>query len=454
MKRLLTFAIALMMGLSATAQNFDKTLRLDYIFTGSSTETEVSLAKMKSLDGWWGRRVNMDKILLDANGQVKLYDAESGDLLYVNTFSTLFREWQNSEEATRIRKSFEVTLLVPMPEKKAYVTVDLYNDRAELVETYTHDVDPEDILIQPVRCNFPSKYIVKSGDSKDCIDIAFVAEGYTAEEADLFYSECEMAASSILAHEPFKSLKDRINFVAVAAPSQESGISIPNKNHWVNTALGSHYDTFYSDRYLTTLNIFKLHDALSSVPYEHIIILANTENYGGGGIYGQYMLSSTRHAQSKPVIVHEFGHSFAGLADEYFYDDQYEQFYFDDIEPWEPNITTLVNFESKWQDMMQKEQIVTKADQAAEKKAQRAQMEKARAEGKQVARPDYSKTKYEVGLYEGAGYLSEGVYRPVPECRMKINEYPEFCPVCQRAITRYIDWNTKPMTEALYDPQR
>lgn len=443
-KLLMTLSAAVMAIVSLSAQTpaYEKTLRLDYIFTGTNEETEISLAKMKSLDGWHGRRVNMDNFLLEGNGQVKLYDAESGKLLYINTFSTLFREWQNSEEATKVRKSFEVVLLVPMPQAKARVTVDLFNDRKEIVATYTHEMDPSDILIQPVRCNFPSRYIHKAGDSKDCIDIAFVAEGYTAEEADLFYSEAQMAMEQILAHEPFKSLQDRLNFVAVAAPSQESGISVPNKGLWKNTALGSHYDTFYSDRYLTTLNIFKLHDALASVPYEHIIILANTETYGGGGIYGQYMMSSTRHAQSKPVIVHEFGHSFAGLADEYFYDDQYEQFYFSDIEPWEPNITTLVDFDSKWKDMLDTDKVVTKADQLAEQAEKRAQMQKDRAAGKPVARPDYSNIKFEVGLYEGGGYLSEGVYRPVPECRMKINEYPEFCPVCKRAITRYIEWNT------------
>lgn len=451
MKKVFFIAIALLSGIAAFAQDYSKTLRLDYIFTGTNKETEISLAKMKSLDGWHGRRVNMDELLLEGNGRIKLIDSASGKLLYVNSFSTLFREWQNSEEATRVRKSFENVFLVPMPEAPAKVTVELYNDKKEMVATYTHEMDPKDILIQSVKCDYPSKYIIKSGDSKDCIDIAFVAEGYTAAEADLFFSECEMAAESILAHEPFKSMKDRLNFVAVAAPSQESGISVPRKGDWRNTILGSHYDTFYSDRYLTTLNLFKLHDVLASVPYEHIIILANTETYGGGGVYNSYMLSSTRNSASKPVIVHEFGHSFAGLADEYFYDDQYEQFYFSNVEPWEPNITTLVDFESKWKDMLQTDKIVTKEDQAKQQAKEREQrrkaMEKARAKGEQPKwKPvDYSKSNYKVGLYEGAGYMSEGVYRPVPECRMKINEYPEFCPVCQRAIKRLIEYNTEEM---------
>lgn len=447
MKKFIFALVALTIGHISNAQDLSKTLRLDYIFTGTNKETDISLAKMKKLDGWYGRRVNMDELLLEGNGRIKLTDSASGKLLYINSFSTLFREWQNSEEATKVRKSFENVFLVPMPEDKAKVTVELYNDRKEMVASYTHEVEPEDILIQQLRSDFPSKYILKSGDSRDCIDIAFVAEGYRAEEAELFYAECEMATESILSHEPFKSMKDRLNFVAVAAPSQESGISIPRNNDWKNTILGSHYDTFYSDRYLTTLNLFKLHDVLASVPYEHIIILANTETYGGGGVYNSYMLSSTRNRASKPVIVHEFGHSFAGLADEYFYDDQYEQFYFSDIEPWEPNITTLVDFDAKWKDMLETDKIVTKAEQqkrqAREREALRKEMEKAKAKGEipQRKAPVYS-TDSKVGLYEGAGYLSEGVYRPVPECRMKINEYPEFCPVCQRAIRRIIDYNT------------
>ena len=440
MKKTVLVILALLGAICASAADYSKTLRLDYILTGTAKESSISLVKMKSLDGWAGRRVNMDKLLLDGNGRVILKDAESGKVLYINSFSTLFREWQNSEEATRVRKSFECVLLVPMPERKAEVTVELYNDRAEKVAEYTHGVDPQDILIQKAVCNYPSEYILRSGDSSDCIDIAFVGEGYTADEAGKFFEECRFATECILSHEPFASMKERFNFVAVAPPSQESGVSIPHEGIWKNTALSSHFDTFYSERYLTTLNIFDLHNALAGVPYEHIIILANTDTYGGGGIYNSYMLSSTRHKDSKPVIVHEFGHSFAGLADEYFYDDQYEQFYFSDVEPWEPNITTLVDFESKWMDMVEEEGIVTKADQAAQKQAER---EKAAKKGRPQAKDWAKEVKgYKVGLYEGAGYLSEGVYRPVPECRMKINEVPGFCPVCERAIRRLINYNT------------
>ena len=210
------------------------------------------------------------------------------------------------------------------------------------------------------------------------------------------------------------------------APSKESGVSIPGQNVWKETALSSHFNTFYMDRYLTTLNLYKLHDYVSIVPYEHIIILANTENYGGGGIYNSYILSAVDNPWHKPVVVHEFGHSFGALADEYFYDDEVMEQYKPGIEPWEPNITTLVNFKSKWEDMLPANyQIVTKAMQ-----------------GK-----DYLKTlkpeDYKVGVYEGGGYQSQGVYRPFPTCRMRDNRYPAFCPVCERAIKNIILFNTE-----------
>ena len=166
------------------------------------------------------------------------------------------------------------------------------------------------------------------------------------------------------------------------------------------------------------MDIQKLYDILDGIPCESIIILANTKEYGGGGIYNNYMLSSAQGRDYKSVIVHEFGHSFAGLADEYYYDDQYVTMYPADIEPWEQNITTMADFASKWQDMLPEgTQIPTMAD------------------GEEV----YTK----VGVYEGAGYQSKGVYRPVQNCRMKTNQAPGFCPVCQRAILRLVDFLTK-----------
>ena len=213
----------------------------------------------------------------------------------------------------------------------------------------------------------------------------------------------------------------------MALESEDSGVSVPREGLWKNTAVGSNYDTFYSDRYLTTSCVWKMHDALCGVPYEHLVILANTDTYGGGGIFNSYTLTTAGHVAFRPVVVHEFGHSFAGLADEYYYDDQFVEYYYPDIEPWEQNITTLHDFRSKWDDMLPKVIGIPTAP----------------VEGdvweniKGGASADSL-----VGVYEGAGYQSKGVYRPFPDCRMKTNAADAFCPVCQRAIARIIEFNT------------
>ncbi len=425
MKTLFSFLAALVLSISYVF-SADYTLRLDYIFSGDATHTEISLAKMGRLEGWWGRTVNLDNLLLRGNGQITVRDSATNAVIYCNSFSTLFSEWQCTPEALHTRKAFENVFLVPMPKDKAYVTIRILDKRDSVTALMTHLVDPSDILIRPVVSPYTldkCRYVHKGGDSKDAIDIAIVGEGYTKEEMDIFYRDAKETADQILSYEPFKGKADKLNFIAVPVESKESGVSIPLKGEWKQTAFSSSFSTFYSDRYLTTLHLFDLHDALASVPYEHIIILANTDNYGGGGIYNSYVLTAAHNRWAMPVVVHEFGHSFAGLADEYFYDDGTDQY---DLhtEPWEPNITTLVNFDSKWKDLIEKSGIVTKADQRLP--AYRTLVE----------------SDYKVGIYEGGGYLSEGIYRPFPTCRMRDNTYPLFCPVCRRAISRMIDYQT------------
>jgi hypothetical protein len=428
-KFLLLPAVVLLSAIMSVAADY--TLRLDYIFSGDATHTEISLAKMGRLEGWWGRTVNMDNLLLRGNGQIILRDSATSQVLYCTSFSTLFSEWQCTPEALHTRKAFENVYLVPMPQATAYVTVNILDKRDSITASMTHIVHPDDILIRPVSSPYTldkCRYVHKGGDSKEAIDIAIVGEGYTKEEMDIFYRDAKETADQILSYEPFKGKADKLNFIAVPVESKESGVSIPLKGEWKQTAFSSHFSTFYSDRYLTTLHLFDLHDALSSVPYEHIIILANTDNYGGGGILNSYVLTAAHNPWAMPVVVHEFGHSFGGLADEYFYDDGTDQYDLN-TEPWEPNITTLVNFDSKWKDMIEKKEIVTKAEQALP--AYRTLVE----------------SDYKVGIYEGGGYLSEGIYRPFPTCRMRDNTYPLFCPVCQRAISRMIDYQTIQLPE-------
>ena len=404
------------------------TLRVDYIFSGTDKAQEISLDEMSCFDGWAGRRVNLDEAPVKGNGQISLVDSDSGKTLYCQSFSTLFQEWQTTEEATRVRKAFENVFLLPMPSRPAVVKVELYDFRGGVSASLSHSVDPEDILIRHLNPEpAPHKYLLKSGMVEDCIDVAIVAEGYASEESEKFYADAMAAMDAILAHDPFGAYKDRFNFVAVALPSEDSGVSVPGEGEWKKTALGSHFNTFYMDRYLTTLRLRQMHDKLCGIPYEHIVILANTETYGGGGIFNSYTLTTAGHPAFKPVVVHEFGHSFAGLADEYYYDDQFVEYYYPDCEPWEQNITTLYDFGSKWNDMLPR--VIGIPTEPVESNIWDQFQEGVSMESM-------------IGVYEGAGYQSKGVYRPFPDCRMKTNAAESFCPVCQRAIARIIEFYT------------
>lgn len=422
----LIWALAGAAALPANAQNFDdyftdKTLRIDYLFTGDARHQDICLDELCSLPQWAGRRHHLSELPLEGNGRITVADKASGKVIYRTSFSSLFQEWTSEAEAFHTRRGFENSFLIPYPKQAVTVTVELLDKYRKVCASMSHEVRPDDILIHQKGTSriTPHRYLLQSGSPDDCIDVAIMAEGYTTGEMDRFYQDAETACQAIFDHEPFKHLKDRFNVVAVASESADSGVSIPRDHAWKSTAVSSHFDTFYSERYLTTRSVKTIHNWLAGIPYEHIIILANTDTYGGGGIYNSYTLTTAHHPMFRPVVVHEFGHSFGGLADEYAYDDAESPFYPQTIEPWEQNITTLVHFEDKWKDMV--------------------------PEGTPIPTPaetDPDKLYTRVGVFEGAGYTAKGVYRPTTECRMKINEAPQFCPVCQRALERLIRFYT------------
>ena len=398
--------------MNAAAQDFDtyfvdKTLRIDYSFSGNVAEQHIAVDELKLSPRWYGKRKRLAELPMEGNGQITVKDHKTGDTIYRNSFSTLFQEWLSYPEAETTSKAFENVFLVPMPKDTVDITVDLRNNRREVVASLTHQVVPSDILIRHIgeRNVTPYETLLQAKDTTKCIHIAFLAEGYQQHEMPTFINDAKIAIEALFAHEPFKSMKERFNIVAVKSSSIDSGTSEPGNGIWKQTALSSHFDTFYSDRYLTTLNLKDLHNLLAGTPYEHIIVLVNTEKYGGGGILNSYNLSMTHHPKYRPVVVHEFGHSFAGLADEYAYETEDIPMYPHDIEPWEKNITTKVDFHGKWEDMIGKDS--------------------------------------KAGLYEGAGYSLKGVYRAYPDCRMRTNENPEFCDVCKRILQNVIDFYTK-----------
>ena len=409
MKKIIVLLVFLSTLLSLSAQTFeqyfcDSTLRLDYIIAGNSQKQDIYLDELSKSAYWYGRKFRLNELPLEGNGNITVRDKESGIVIYRHSFSTLFQEWLATDEAKKTSKSFENVFLIPYPKQPVNITIELRDYHAQVMTSMTHEVDPKDILIRKMerKENAPYVTIQQAADTNCCIHIAYVAEGYTEDQMGQYLEDCRVATESLFQHEPFKQLRDRFHIIALCSPSHDTDVSQPGKGIWLNTALGSHFDTFYIERYLTTLHLKQLHDWLACTPYEHIIVLANTDHYGGGGIYNSYNLSYTRGKHFRPVVVHEFGHSFGGLGDEYPYGDE-DPMYFADTEPWEPNLTTSTKKPVKWQNLIN--------------------------EGK-------------VGLVEGGGYLSQGVWRGQEDCRMRTNEHPEFCPVCQQALTRLIDFYT------------
>lgn len=425
MKKHILFLLCLIAVSSTRAQVFaehfaDKTLRVDYIFNGNASGQAICLDGLSALPTWAGRKHHLAELPLQGNGQIIMRNAASGKTIYTTSFSSLFQEWLETDEARNVTKGFENTFLLPYPLQPVEIEITLLDPRCNVRASMKHIVHPNDVLIEQKGNSHitPHKYLLHNDSPEKCIDVAILAEGYTLQEMQTFYEDADIACKSIFDHEPFKSMKKRFNVVAVASPSTDSGVSVPRLNEWKHTAFGSHFSTFYSDRYLTTSRVKAIHDALAGIPYEHIIILANTEEYGGGGIYNSYTLTTAHHPMFRPVVVHEFGHSFGGLADEYFYDnDVMTDTYPLDIEPWEQNISTQVDFAAKWKDML--------------------------SENTPVPTPAEVSENYPTGVYEGGGYSAKGIFRPAENCRMRTNEYPAFCPVCQRALRRIIEFYTE-----------
>lgn len=386
------------------------TLRVDYIMAGTHDGSEIFPLLMKKEPHWGGPQENLADTFRYGEFMLELEDAATGMLIYSRGFSTLFNEWQTTAESKLMRKAFYQVAVMPFPRSPVVFKLLRRNEKGVFVPLFMQEIDPDDyFIVDEAPVLSPYRKLIDAGDPAVCLDIAFVAEGYTGEEMELFQQDVERLSAYLLNTPPFDSHRHRINIWAVEAESQESGTDVPGERMYRNTSLSASDYTFGLSRYITTFDLKSLHDHAASVPYDQLIVLVNSERYGGGGMYNHYASVTSGHPLSPVVLVHEFGHSFAGLGDEY-YDSEvaYEEFYRLDVEPWEPNITTLVDFGSKWENMLEP--------------------------GTPVPTPAGSGGENKVGVYEGAGYMSRGIYRPAIDCRMKSNAAGGFCPVCRRAI--------------------
>jgi len=392
----------------------DRTLRFDFMLAGNSTATKVYPVSLKEEPFWGGSLTNLTDPFGYGNFRYEVYDDSTGTLLYSRGFCTLFQEWQTTAEAKEMERSFHEVATFPFPNNKVKFVLDIRGRDGKFTRLYETVIDPDSYFIirEKPEAALASR-IYGSGDPHTSLDIAFVAEGYTREEMGKFRSDVKRMAEIMFTELPFDKYRERINIWAIEAPSQESGTDVPGEGIYVNTVLSSSYYTFDVDRYLTTQDIREVNDYAAAAPHDQIVVLINSPRYGGGGVYNYYSAVTADHQNTPQVFIHEFGHGFAGLADEYYSSEvAYEEFYPLDVEPWEPNITTRVNFDAKWKDLI--------------------------ARSVPVPTPNSKKYIGVTGLFEGGGYSAKGIYRPSYDCRMKSNQAETFCEVCQRAIEQMI----------------
>lgn len=394
----------------------DNQLRIDYYLFGNSDTVSYALDKLVKEPKWGGPRAH----LIDSTNYgmyfVEVTLPDSDVVLYSHGYCLLFGEWQTTDEATKISKGFHESVIIPFPKELVEVTFYAKNDHLELNEQMKIFVDPNDYFIKPApKLSYAIYNVYGDYPVEKAVDIVLLPDGYTEQEMGKFVKDCQFFVKSLFSYAPYNRYQDRFNIRAVMVPSQDSDITMPGDKLYRNTALSCSFWTFDSERYCMTYDNETMKTLAGQVPYDQIYILANTKKYGGGGIFNSYCVSTTGNSYSSDVIIHEFGHGFAGLADEYAYDgtDNYSL----EVEPWEPNITTLVDFEAKWKDML----------------------------GKKTPVPTPVDKKHEntVGVYEGAGYQLNGIYRPMIDCLMNTFNGDKFCPVCERAIERMIKHYTE-----------
>jgi hypothetical protein len=396
-----------------------KTLRVDYYHTGNSEKELYSIDQVKVEPFWGGSHKSLIDTLNYGEYYFKAFDVSTNTLIYSKGYCTLFDEWQFTEEAKHTSRTFTETVVMPYPKNDVRIEFYSRNKKGIYEKMFVYTVEVNSYFIMSdLQMAYPVFDALISGDPADKVDIVILPEGYTSAEMDKFKSDCDKFTSGLFTFEPYTHNRDKFNIRAVLAPSAESGTDIPGNKIWKNTLLNSSFYTFDSERYLMTTDNKTVRNLAANAPYDQIYILVNTKKYGGGAIYNYYSTSVNSNTSSAKIFVHEFGHGFAALADEY--DDgstSFNDMYPLNLEPWEPNITTLVNFGSKWKSLL--------------------------PANTPIPTPLENRGELQPGVYEGAGYVAKGLYRPAPDCLMRTFNGDKFCSACSAAIQEMIDFYTK-----------
>jgi hypothetical protein len=430
------------------------TLRLDYFHTGTVGEERFARDGLVLEGAWPGP---LERTLDDTNLGHYLFevaDRATNRVLYSRGFSSAYGEWETTEEAKQGSRAFHESLRFPEPSAPVQVVLKK-RTKGLFREVWTTVVDPRDVLVDRTRPVGRVWEVERNGDPADKADLLLLGDGYTAAEMDKWHRDAKRLADLLFAMSPFKERRRDFNVWAVDTPSEESGIARPSDSVYRRSALRVTYDAFGSERYVLAFDNKRLREAAAAAPYEFVEIVVNDRKYGGGGIFGQYATVAAHNAWASYLFVHEFGHHFAALADEYYTSDVAYGPAVDRPEPWEPNATADPQA-AKWRDFvtpgtplptpwqkqafedMQKEIQARRRKLRAEHRPEEEMDALFREERDREARLFAGPHAHAVGAFEGALYEAKGYYRPQADCIM-FTRTEVFCAVCRRAIERVID---------------
>jgi hypothetical protein len=443
-------------------------MRVDYFHTGGPSSGEIVALDRVVNDGPWpGSRTRLVDDTNLGKYRFEVHDAADGILLYSRGFASVYGEWETTAERRKVHRTFHESLRFPWPQRPVRVTLQKRRDDGAFAAVWTTDIDPTSRFVNraAAAAAAPVRTVLENGPAAAKVDLLVISEGYTAAQMPKFRKDLERLLTALFALEPFRSRRGDFNVRALEQPSAEPGVNRPNAGVFRRTPVSAEYNIFDSERYVLSLDNRSWRDAASAAPYEFVEILVNDATYGGGGIFNDHATASVDSAFSEYVFVHEFGHHFAALADEYYTSDvAYETGGSEKKpEPWEPNVTALHDPATlKWRDLVAPDtplptpwpkeeferhsrEIQQRRRDIRQRNAPEAEMDALfRAqrdwEHELLSRAPYANV---VGAFEGASYEAQGLYRPQADCIMFTRNPVGFCRVCQRAISRIIDLYSK-----------
>ena len=437
-----------------------RTMRVDYFHTGNASEERFSLDRVVIEPLPWSG--NPRRAIDDTNlGKYffEVVDRKTNRVLYSRGFASVYGEWETTGEAQTLRRTFSESLRFPAPEGPVQIVLKKRDAENAFHEIWSLALDPRDVFIDTATPPSPGPLleIQKSGPSADKVDFLILGDGYTAAERGKFEKDARRLAELLFAVSPFKERRTDFNVWGLCPAAEESGISRPSTGVHRRTRIGATYDAFGVERYILTFENRSFRDVASFAPYEFVEILTNSRTYGGGGIFGLYGTVAADSLWAPYVFVHEFGHHFAGLADEYFTSAVAYQPSAKRVEPWEPNATAMLDPQNlKWKDLVASETALPTAWPQEEFEKTSRDFQRRRREIRAANGPEEQmdalfkeeeavETKMlgplngRVGAFEGALYEAKGYFRPQADCIMFTRDEVPFCAVCRRAISRVID---------------